>query len=333
MPHARDAGATDGFFAVMAEANDAAAALARGIHFLERSQLPSGELRVFAGDTQDPAVFPTALISYSLSFAPAASRVHARALDFLAAEMDGRGLWKHWPRAHPQHQQLPPDLDDTACASAALRRAGRAVPPNEQLLLRNRNRRGLFYTWKLGAAQLRHPLATFLFFRMTSARPFDIDAVVNANVSFYLGPRPAIHPVIEHLLNVLRENRESSCDKWYENPFAIWYFFSRALCDIAPEARELIAGKLRAARPKNALECALAACTALNVNQPPAIDALLTQQLASGAWPAAPLYHGGRRRRRDGSFDAPHPDTPQWGSEELTTAFCVEALARVLQAT
>jgi hypothetical protein len=166
---------------------------------------------------------------------------------------------------------------------------------------------------------------------MTSARPFDVDAVVNANVLFYLGRRVGTQAVIDHLLQVLRADGEASCDKWYDNAFAIWYFFSRALRGITTEAGELIAAKVRAARPANALESALAACAALNAGERPAIEALLTQQLASGAWPAAPLYHGGRRRRRDGSFDAPHPDTPHWGSEELTTAFCIEALARSLE--
>src|SRR5207237_1773965 len=101
-----------------------------------------------------------------------------------------RGLWRHWARDHPQYHPLPPDLDDTSCASAALLRAGRAFPDNRKLLLGNRNRRGLFYRRKLTPAQFRHPLVTYFFFRRTSAKPFDVDAVVNANVLFYLGAIP-----------------------------------------------------------------------------------------------------------------------------------------------
>ena len=33
-----------------------------------------------------------------------------------------------------------------------------------------------------------------------------------------------------------RPPRERSCDKWYDNPFVVRYFFSRALAPIAPEA-------------------------------------------------------------------------------------------------
>jgi SAM-dependent methyltransferase len=301
-------------------------ALERAVAFLERSQLPSGELRVLASGKPDPSVFPTALAAYALSFAPRAAGVRDRALDFLLHEMEPRGLWKHWTREHPYHHQLPPDLDDTSCASAALARARRGFPDNRPILLRNRNRRGLFYTWKLTLAQLRHPLVCFTFFTKTSAKPFDVDAVVNANALHYLGDAPE---VVEHLLRVLRENRESQCDKWYENPFAIWYFFSRALHVSTPEAGELIAAKIAAAVPSNALEHALAVCALRYWKRPVDVGPLLALQLESGAWPAAPLYHGGRARRRDGTFAAPHPDTPYWGSEELTTAFCVEALARV----
>jgi hypothetical protein len=298
-------------------------AVARGVGYLRRVQLPSGELPVLASGTPDPSVFPTAVMAHSLSFAPAADGVRQRALDFLAAEMQPGGVWKHWPRAHPQHAFLLPDLDDTACASAVLSRAGRSIPDNRVLLMKNRNRRGLFRTWLL---RYRHPLAMYAFFTRTSAKPFDADAVVNANVLFYLG---AIPEVVEHLLAVLRENRERYCDKWYDNPFVVWYFFARALHGISAEACELIAAKLDGVTPSNALEHALAACTRLYLRRTPDAEVLLHMQFPSGAWPAAAVYHGGRARNRDGTFGEPHPDTPYWGSEAWTTAFAVEALARL----
>jgi hypothetical protein len=308
-------------------------ALARAIAFLERSQLPSGEIPVDAfrpGHSEhDPSVFPTAVAAHSLSFAPDARVVRERALDFLAAEMDSRGVWRHWSREHPHHRLIPPDCDDTSCATAALRDAGRAIPDNTQRLLANRDRRGLFRTWLLSREQWFHPLATSLFFRRTSAKPNDVDAVVNANVLFALGDRPETRPVIEHLLHLLRANEETACDKWYERPFAVWYFFSRALRTIAPEAGALITTRIAAAMPANALEAALAACALLDWNVVPDLTALLDAQLPSGGWPRAGLYHGGRARLSATTFAPPHPDTPWWGSEALTTAFCIEALARV----
>jgi hypothetical protein len=303
-------------------------AIARAVTFLEQRQLPSGELPVLASGKPDPSIFPTALAVHCLAFAPATADLRERALDFLVGEMAPRGLWKHWPRTHPHHQQLPPDLDDTSCASAALLAAGRTFPDNRELLLRNRDRRGLFRTWLWTRAQWRHPLATAAFFTRTSARPFDVDAVVNANVLFYLGERKETEAVVAHLLDVLRAGRETTCDKWYERPFAVWYFFSRALRAVRAEAGEFITTRMATATPENALEHALAACILLDWNRIPDLAPLLDAQLPSGAWPAAGLYHGGRKRLSTGAFAPPHPDTPWWGSEELTTAFCIEALAR-----
>jgi len=306
------------------------AAIDRGILFLERRQRTDGELPVSASGTPDPAVFPTAVIAHALSCAPSARHVRDRALDFLEAEMDPRGLWRHWPARHPHHTIIPPDLDDTACASAALARAGRAVPDNRQRLLDNRTSSGLFRTWLITRVEARHPLTLFGFFRSTSAKPFDVDAVVNANVLHYLGPGPHARRVVEYLAAVMRERRERTCDKWYENPFVVWYFFSRALHVVAPELGPLMADRLSSLVPATPLEAALAACSRGYWQQPVLVQAILESQLESGGWPAAALYHGGRARRRDGSFDEPHPDTPHWGSEELTTAFCIEALSRVV---
>jgi hypothetical protein len=327
-------------------------ALERALAFLSSAQLATGEFPVLAsidpamvdGCRPDPSVFPTALIAHALGFAPAAASLRARALDFLEAQMDSHGLWRHWTRDHPHFRQLPPDLDDTSCASAALSQARRRVPDNRALLLANRNRRGLFYTWitprlrwtgaahmKATLSQLRHAPTLYFFFRRTSAAPYDVDAVVNANTLFYLKDFAERQQVVDHLLAILRDGREASSDKWYENPFAIRYFLARALGAVAPEAGNLIAQRAASKRPRTALEAALAACSLFYCARVPdaaSIGALLDRQLDTGAWPQAALYHGGRARLRDGSFAPPHRHTPHWGSAAVTTAFCVEALSR-----
>ena len=329
-----------------------AESLSRAVRFLESAQAQSGELPVYASNdpslrdhaTLDPSIFPSALAAWSLSFCAAAKGVRGRLCDFLEAEMLPHGLWRHWPRSHAHHASLPPDLDDTGCAALAMGRAGRMLPDHRHLLLANRNRAGLFYTWlsprlrwsgwahmTATAGQLAHAPTLFLFFRATSAKPRDVDAVVNANALFHVGRFDGDEAVIAYLTMILRQGRERHCDKWYDEPSVIWYFLARALAERSDEARALLLAKLTQARPDHALHRALRICAMRSLGAPVPDDdvaRLMAGQAADGSWPRAALYHGGRTRRRDGSFDAPHPDTPRWGSEALTTAFAVEALAR-----
>lgn len=334
----------------MSTGDEAGRAIARGVAFLEASQLASGEIPVLATTDPslalraepDPSVFPTAVAAQALSFCPEASDIHARACRFLLDEKDRNGLWRHWTRTHDHVASLPPDLDDTSCASAALAAAGTPIA-NRDILLANRRSDGLFLTWVIprmrwtGAAhvrawlpQLAHLPTLALFFRRTSAAPGDVDAVVNANALFYLRDFDRRDAVIGHLLAVLRDGGETGCDKWYENRFAILYFLSRGLRAAGADAGALVLERLEAVPPADALGSAFAACVMLDWGRDPgaAFADLLAGQRADGSWPRAALYHGGRERRRDGSFAPRHPDTPHWGSEALTTCFCLEALAR-----
>lgn len=332
-------------------AADVDRAIARGVAFLETGQLASGEIPIYATTdptlaeraTLDPSVFPTAIAALALAPCPEAAQVRARACRFLLDEMDRNHLWRHWTRDHEQARSLPADVDDTSCASAALAAEGAAVA-NRDILLANRRGDGLFHTWIIprlrwtGAAHARatlprlaHLPTLYLFFRRTSAAPGDVDAVVNANALFYLRDFDGRQAVIDHLQAVLRSGNEAGCDKWYENRFAIVYFLSRALRAGGAEAETLVVERLEAGPPANAMESAFAACARLDWGLPPGdaeMAALLAKQIPDGSWPRVALYHGGRERRADGTFAPRHPDTPHWGSEALTTAFCLEALAR-----
>jgi hypothetical protein len=328
-----------------------AQAVARGLAFMREAQLPSGEFPVYATTDPtmaqrcelDPSIFPTALAARCLLRCPDAAPLVERAHDFLLREMDGDGLWRHWTRDHPHFASLPPDLDDTSCAAATLVQAGRQLPKIRHLLLANRDGRGRFFTWivprprwtgarhaRLVARQLRHLPTLVMFFRLTSAKPYDVDACVNANTVLALGHFDGEEAVAEFLLSVLRSGAERQCDKWYENPFVVRYFLSRALVGRSPEAGALIAARTAQRAPANALEHALAASALLDWDRDPSrhVEALLASQGADGSWPRAPLYHGGRARLRAGGFAEPHADTPHWGSEAITTAFAIEALSR-----
>jgi hypothetical protein len=284
------------------------------------------------------------LAAYALEFVPGATGLIERAIRFLVDQRSRCGVWHHWRRDHPQFTIIPPDTDCTSCASVVLTRRGVSGAADRRILLDNRNRRGLFYTWFLPRLrwtsaphrrvmldQLRLILAQGPFFRNMRSRADDVDAVVNANCLYALGPFPGDACVIDHLVEVLRTGNERRCDKWYDNPFAVWYFFSRVLCERVPETADLIAERIASADPETALDLALGIASLVSCKRRPRdgwIERLLDAQLASGAWPCAAIYFGGRARRPDGWFDDPAPGTPFWGSEAVTTAFCLQALAQ-----
>src|SRR5258708_30331808 len=248
----------------MSEPSTIRRALDNGIAYLESAQLPSGEIPIemsptpeMSGDcVRDPVVFTTALAARALSITPSAARVRSRALDFLSREMEPGGVWRYPSREHPGHDHIPLDVDDTSIASAALTAAGRPFPNNRALLLANRGRSGLFRTWVV--RWWPHPRKTYRFFRHTTADVRDVDAVINANVVIYIGTCEETRPAVAHMLAVLRANGEMMSTKWYESRFTVWYFFSHALRQIAPEAGEMIVPRIEAATPPHALALALA---------------------------------------------------------------------------
>jgi hypothetical protein len=304
-------------------------AIEKGVAFLESAQLPSGEIPIetsltpetFGDCIREPVVFATALAARGLSMTPSAERVRSRALDFLEREMSPDGLWRHPSSASPIHLDTPFDLDDTSIASAALAAAGRSFPNNRPLLLAHRERSGLFQTWIL--RWWRHPLRTIRFFKhYRYTRVLHIDAAINANVVNYLGICEETRPAIEHMLAVLRTNGEMLSTNWYASRFTVWYFFSLALREIAPEAGRMIVPRVEATAPINALELALAALTLLLWNRVPDVGPLIDAQLSSGAWPRVAMYHTGLGRTDS------QPRPPWWGSEALTTVLAIEALSR-----
>lgn len=333
---------------------DAELALARAVAFLEHAQLPDGAFRAFTSflpdmadeGIPDPSVFPTALILQCLASAGGTEALREKALGYLIRERTAGGLWRHWPRDHPQFHTLPADVDDSCCASSVLVRHGRAGATDPHLLLANRDRGGRFLTWfiprwrwrgyrhaRQTLPHLLHPVILTFFFRKTSAAPGDVDAGVNANALHYLGAYPGHEKVVEYLLAILRNGAEADADKWYDSPFVLWYLFARGLTPLTQEAGPLILARLETAKPASALERALAVSTMLRCGRKPDradIEALLADQAADGSWRRAAVYFGGRERRRDGTLAPAHPDTPRWGSEELTTAYAIEALAQWL---
>lgn len=330
---------------------DTARVRAAGLRFLAQAQSPSGEVPVMMTQqvdgrevaVVDTAVFPTALAVHALRDVAGAHGIRSQGCAFLTREMKNGGVWSHWPADHPTTLVLPPDLDDTVCASLALGVDGRVPIGNRPLILNCRDGRGLFRTWILadlrwrGRAHWRatwrqwlHRPTRFMFFRRTAAAPADVDAVVNANVLAWLGDFEGRETVADWLLAILIAGEEEWCDKWYDDAVVVRYFFARALAD-HPRAKDIIVERTLATAPRSALHRALMISTLAMVRTAaPAgwLAALHEAQASDGSWASAPFYSGGRPRRGDGRCDPTPATQARWGSAALTTAFCLEALGQ-----
>jgi hypothetical protein len=262
----------------------------------------------------DGNLFGTVQALHALSFLPQpeARRIRERASAFILRRMQPPGIWGFWP------PPFPADLDDTACAAACLQNRHpwlffrRSLP----LLLAHRDERGLFKTW----------------FR---TGPNDVDSVVNANIVWYLGANRHTAPVLAWVEDLFRQGREAgSFGENYEDWLALTYTVSRAVWSGVEAWRPLggvMGGRIRLRHRQGGglgapLLTAMALCTLHNAGAGDlGLAAALAQELLEaqrpdGSWPAGPAWKG--RPTRETPFT-------WWGSEVLTTAYCLEALGRI----
>ena len=331
--------------------------ISKGIDYLFQHQYPNGEFCVYlSGDDAmqewnlpESSIFPSALIGSCLLFLKNNSKVEEildRTASFLRYQMGCGGTWNHYGNFHPYRQVCPQDADDTACVSSFLIKRNIDFPKqqNISLLLDNRRKDGLFYTWftfhfqwnsnktywRLALKELMHPVKSFFFWKNLECTRNDVDTVVNANVLYYLGNSKETQPVIELLLRTILENRENNCDKWYRNIFTVYYFITRNYYDGVTQlepVRETIIKRILSkfnedgSFGEGVADTAFAVCALLNLNYSgeelkKAIHFIIQSQQPTGNWLRWRIYYGGPKK----IFG--------FGSEELTTAFCLEALQR-----
>ena len=327
-------------------------AIRSGLAFLSVNQMSSGEFRTLAGpegslerDAQyDPSIFTTVNVATSLLDIAddTAQRTVKRAAEFLLSEMLPGGLWRFWTKAHPGSRGMPPDVDDTACAASLLGALGYSVPENRRMLLANLNRQGLFRTWispsgkhllfRQGRAFLSASLssraARRIFFKCGSEIPRKdtFESVVNANVLLYLGDIRQTLPVASWLAGIVRNGAASGTDRYYQSDLALFYALTRAaergcasVCPLMP----LISDRVSGIDWRGLSPLYLALCIRIQSSLSPdtanldeKVSALLSAQLEDGGWPACAFYYDGYGRDLC------------WGSRELATGFCIEALER-----
>ena len=239
---------------------------------------------------------------------------------YLADTIEYPGLWRYY-------RHLPPDLDSTALCSMLIGNhpwilLGRNVPR----MLANRDDEGRFLTWLLEEDQ------------PDVVAPFRIEAdpVVNANVVAYLGENPATRDAQAWLAALIDEDRLDGTSKWYPDPVAIHYAIARAMVRARPalgDLRSTLADRVLGLRDAdgsfgNILQTAQAVSALDNLGVLDRIDAkavlerFVGAQHEDGSWPE--LLAFGDQTLKWGSFgQIGH------GSEAVTTAFCLEAIARL----
>jgi hypothetical protein len=335
------------------ERSDRGTAIARAVAFLRSRQLPHGEFATLLGADRtmsnpafDSSPFITSFVLYGLTHVdgiPVAD-IATKAASFLLSEMEFGGVWRYWSSRQHKHSRLPPDLDDTACISFALKRAGIRPPRNRWAFRCARDSAGRFKTWLFLTG--RNRMNPWLLFarsvgfwqaRMrnnTAARPDsedprfrvmridrdDVDPVVNANAVLFLGESPETAAAIQFVIDVVLGKTQAR-SLYYEDTLALYYAVARAYRHSSPRLSVLaepivsqIAARRDKPQPFNPLQAAMAASALLTFAPESSSTEELLRLIASaqrddGGWSAYPFYN-------------------VWGSEELTTGLCLEVLAR-----
>jgi hypothetical protein len=305
-----------------ASAEHLAPSVWRALRFLRNNQLPHGEFRTYASPSValrrtclDGSVFATTFVLHSIEYAdhPYASAMTDKAILFLDQEMHGPGLFQYYTARNSRSTDF--DLDDTACASVALRQSNPLLARgcNITHFIENRNEDGLFYTW-VG----RQPVAN------------SVDSVVNANVVYYLGDRDETKSACQYLVDTVESGHESNSYRYYLDNMSLYYMVSRAYArgasSLGPAREAVVERVLQSSESDGSfgdeLATACAVCSLINFDYGDvsrlrqAARFLERQQRADGSWRRVAMFHG---------------SNIYFGSEELTTALCLEALVRVVR--
>ncbi|WP_158995710.1 hypothetical protein [Mucilaginibacter sp. L196] len=330
--------------------------IAKGIDFLEEHQLHNGEIINYFSTSED---LKTDCVNYSITYATSftchsltflskndkVKKIISKAADFLYGQLY-YGVWNFCANYHHLYNIVPFDVDSTSLAASAVLDALGGYSGDKvtaKILLANRDKKGLFYTWivprlattynkrflRIASHVFLSPVEHTIFWNKTSCNYADNDLGINANVLSYLGDIPETQPIITAINTAILENREATCDKWYYNPFVIYHLFSRnyykGITKLEPIRQPIIDRIISQAEDSgclggNLFNTALGACVLQNFHhQSPvlnkAIQFIIKAQNTNGSWERWAHYYAGNMYL-------------YFGSEEITTAFCLEALSR-----
>jgi len=218
--------------------------------------------------------------------------------------------WNYWERGSTA-RPYPDDLDDTACAVAALIRfepklvnASAQANIAKSLIACETNPGGPYRTWLVPPENKQWQ---------------DIDPVVNANVGHMLAKLDVRSAALERYFDECIESEDLE-SPYYVGVVPSLYFVSRWYTGrCVDKLKDMIAREL--SRPRlSALERAMLVTAAYNIGHQAVVTnehiSCLVKRQRGGTWPAAALY-----------YEPPEKGKLRFaGSAELTTAFVIEAL-------
>ena len=305
----------------------------RGLAFLETAIDENGAWHCIRFNIADPDIprhferppFVSAFCVLALECCdePRARAICAATRNYLVDTAEYPGLWRYY-------RHLPRDLDSTALCSLVIGNhpwifLGRNVPH----ILANRDEEGRFATWVLTADE------------PDVAAPFRIEAdpVVNANVIAYLGDRPETEDAQRWLETLIAEGSVEGSSKWYPDTVTIYYATTRAMTRVRPaldRLRPIIAERILGLRNEegefgNILQTAQAVAALYNIGSLESVDtkrlaeSFICSQREDGSWPEL-LAFGDQSLKWGAIGRIGH------GSEAVTSAFCIEALERLVEA-
>ena len=322
-------------------------AVQRGVQYLATNQQPNGGFLSFAcqeGEAgvrcdQEQTIWVPTLISYALQPVQAkeVTRIQKGIVEFLQRTMEPQGYWRYWPKGHTLYNTVSPDVDDTACASLVLHLQHAWLPRNIQGLQRLQDPAGRFYTWveptalDPGQQQLIRQLRVFRGQSLDTMN--DVDCVVNANALAYVAHEGnALPNVCTYLNRTVEQGEVPRCWLYGESAYLVYYTYARAYesgatC-LRPGLQRIRQRVVETQRSTGAwgddAEQAAALLSLLVLHDhgsavEKGVRYLLSRQQRDGSWPAT-------------RFLDLAPTLRFHGSEALTTALALEALAKYLRA-
>ena len=303
----------------------------RALVFLESTIDENGAWHCIRFNIADPNIprhferppFVSALCALALESCEEAraKAICAATKAYLVDTIEYPGFWRYY-------RHLPQDLDSTTLCSLVIgAHPWILLGRNVSRMLANRDEDGRFMTWVLAKDEPN----------VVSKFRLEADPVVNANVIAYLGDHAETKDAQRWLEALITEGTLKGTSKWYPDTVTIYYAITRAMIRAQPaldQLRPILVDRILGLHDQqgefgNILQTAQAVSALYNIgsleriNLKRQVERFISAQREDGSWPEL-LAFG------DQSLQWGQVGQIGHGSEAVTSAFCIEALERLV---